>query len=102
MEVVVSTMVSVPTGILTSFVFWWWLTRRLAPRLAWSRELVIPPAGTTTGTDHDQPRVKTVNLGRRDVTGGDRQRTDDADSESFIDFFGSVKTTIAELEVSDG
>ena len=67
MEVVVSTLVSVPTGMLTSFLFWWWVTRRLAPRLAWSAELVLPPAGTHTGTDHDQPRVKTVNLGRRDA-----------------------------------
>ncbi len=67
MDVVVSTLVSVPTGILTSFVFWWWLTRRLAPRLAWSPHLVVPPPGTHTGTDHDQPRVKTVNLGRRDA-----------------------------------
>jgi len=66
-EVVVSTLVSVPTGMLTSFLFWWWVTRRLAPRLAWSAELVLPPAGTHTGTDHDQPRVKTVNLGRRDA-----------------------------------
>ena len=67
MEVVVSTLISVPTGILSSFVFWWWFTRRLAPRLSWSTELVIPPAATRTGTDHDQPRVKTVNLGRRDA-----------------------------------
>jgi hypothetical protein len=66
-EVVVSTLVSVPTGILTSFVFWWWVTRRLAPRIAWSSVLVIPSATTHTGTDHDQPRVKTVNLGRRDA-----------------------------------
>jgi hypothetical protein len=66
-EVVVSTLVSVPTGIVSSFVFWWWFTRRLAPRLAWSSVLVIPPVGAHTGTDHDQPRVKTVNLGRRDA-----------------------------------
>jgi hypothetical protein len=66
-EVVFSTLISVPTGILTSFVFWWWVTRRLAPRIAWSSVLVIPPAATRTGTDHDQPRVKTVNLGRRDA-----------------------------------
>src|SRR5690242_21779482 len=43
------------------------MTRRLAPRLAWSHDLVVPPPGTHTGTDHDQPRVKTVNLGRRDA-----------------------------------
>jgi hypothetical protein len=57
----------VPTGILTSFLFWWWVSRRLAPRLAWSTELVTPAENTRTGTDHDQPRVKTVNLGRRDA-----------------------------------
>ena len=67
MEVVVSTLVSVPTGILTSYVFWWWVTRRLAPRLDWSAELVVPADHTRTGTAHDQPRVKTVNLGRRDA-----------------------------------
>jgi hypothetical protein len=66
-EVVVSTLVSVPAGIITSLIFWWWMTRRLAPRLAWSPYLVVPPPGTRTGTDHDQPRVKTVNLGRRDA-----------------------------------
>ena len=67
MEVVVSTLVSVPTGILTSFLFWWWVTRRLAPRLDWSTALVVPSPDTRTGTEHDQPRVKTVNLGRRDA-----------------------------------
>jgi hypothetical protein len=66
-EVVVSTLVSVPAGIITSLIFWWWMTRRLAPRLSWSESLVVPPPGTHTGTDHDQPRVKTVNLGRRDA-----------------------------------
>ena len=67
MDIVVSTLISVPAGIITSLIFWWWMTRRLAPRLAWSEHLVIPPPGTHTGTDHDQPRVKTVNLGRRDA-----------------------------------
>jgi hypothetical protein len=66
-ELVVSTLLSVPVGIVTSFVFWWWLARRLAPRVGWSSALVVPPEWALTGTDHDLVRVKIVNAGRRDA-----------------------------------
>ncbi|TQS39810.1 hypothetical protein [Cryptosporangium phraense] len=65
MEVVISTLVSVPTGILTSFLFWWWFTRQLAPRISWSEALVAPPDDKRVGNDHDQLRLKIVNHGRR-------------------------------------
>lgn len=65
MEIILSTLVSVPTGILTSFLFWWWFSRQLAPRIAWSDIMVAPPETDWTGTDHDMPRIKIVNVGRR-------------------------------------
>ncbi|GAA0269971.1 hypothetical protein [Cryptosporangium japonicum] len=65
MEIIISTLISVPTGILTSFLFWWWFTRRLAPRIDWSDLMAAPPETAWTGTDHDMPRIKIVNTGRR-------------------------------------
>jgi len=66
-EIVVSTLLSVPVGILTSFLFWWVLARRLAPRVAWSTAIILPAETAMTGSDHDQPRIKIVNVGRRDA-----------------------------------
>jgi hypothetical protein len=62
-----STLLSVPVGIFSSFLFWWWLARRLAPRVGWSSALVVPPESALTGTDHDLVRVKIANTGRRDA-----------------------------------
>ncbi|MFG1924319.1 hypothetical protein [Cryptosporangium sp. NPDC048952] len=67
MEIILSTLISVPTGMLTSFLFWWWFSRRLAPRIAWSDLMVAPADADLTGTDFDMPRVKIVNVGRRNA-----------------------------------
>ena len=67
MEILISTVLSVPIGILSSFLFWWWLARWLAPRVQWSSGLAVPPESARTDTDHDQARVKVVNSGRRDA-----------------------------------
>jgi hypothetical protein len=66
-EIVVSTLLSVPVGIFTSFLLWWVLARRLAPRIAWSTAIILPAETAKTGSDHDQPRIKIVNIGRRDA-----------------------------------
>jgi hypothetical protein len=43
------------------------LARRLAPCVAWSTAIILPPETAMTGSDHDQPRIKIVNVGRRDA-----------------------------------
>ncbi|TAP39583.1 hypothetical protein [Arthrobacter sp. S39] len=59
---IISAVVAVVTGVLSSYLFWLWLTKRLRPRIVWSKHISVnehwlggPP----------KYRVKIQNVGRR-------------------------------------